>query len=136
MSKTSYRYVQVPKPVQFMGLEIGLLQIVTHVCDTDARFTRTAAGGRAAMRILSDLETLEGATWKVHPTDHEILKAVLEEPEKGYLTLTRRAADGSVLEEYAMPARLALPIVDAIVDAPTTPPAIEAVEPKEDADAA
>lgn len=110
------RHVKVPAPVQVQGLWIGLPELVRDLLDRDERFTQTAAGLRAAVRIEAAL-CAEEATGVLEEADHRLLAAAAEHPSAGYLTLAMRSPTGELVGRPIQIGRALLPFVEAILSA-------------------
>lgn len=141
---SSKRYIVVPEPV-FVGIPLSAEDLVRHLVDTDDRFNKTMAGGRAGGRVLSAFEGASpGTVIELHPDDWRLLNESAEAPTRGYPMMRRilREEDGRqrVTEAELIPARLIEPIVDAFSEERTRtapklepPEAIESPKPAPDA---
>ena len=126
MSTSAFRVVTIPPAVPFRGGSITFRTFVGWLLLTGARFNRTMAGGRAALRIEETLgpEPAEGAQAKLHPDDWKLLHEEAESPA-GPMVLpgrTARGEDGSL----TVPMAVLVPFADALSEERTRGPAPDA----------
>lgn len=110
---SAVRVVTIPSPVM-VPIEMTFGVFVRYLVDSDDRFNKTMAGGRAAIRLLAALEKADvGTRAEVHPDDWKLLHEAAEKPSHGYPTLRRDQ------ETIMIPARLLEPLVSALSEEST-----------------
>jgi len=120
---SALRYVKVPSPVDVgNGLKFKFGDLVRYLVDTDDRFNKTMAGGRASMRLEALIRAEPGDTVSVHPGDWQLLSDAAEKPTAGYPELTGLTPEGRSVR-VPIPARKLLPLVDALSAEQTKDPA-------------
>lgn len=87
---------------------------VKHLLDSDQRFSRIAAGLRAAVRIEEGLK--DERVHLVEESDWELLSKAAEEPTSGYPLVVQTGERGEIIARHAA-GRACLPFIDAIANA-------------------
>lgn len=108
--------IQVPPPVTIRNFELTYALFVRHLCDTDDRFTRTAAGIRAAVRIEAAIDSFSSSPRPLHLVeegDWALLTQAAETPTGGYPEAVESRPDGTLVRTHKL-ARACLAFVDAI----------------------
>jgi hypothetical protein len=84
MSSTN-KFIEVPKPAEFMGGTYSLKRLVRYLTENEDSFTKTMKGIHAGIRIRALFDKDEpGEIVMVHPEDYAPLKKSAEAPSCGY----------------------------------------------------
>lgn len=107
--------VHIPEPVIVKGVAVTYEVFVRHLCDTDDRFTASASGIRAAVRLEAAIDSAK-KTHLCEEGDWALLKASAETPTKGYPQLVERTKEGVFVQSHSA-GRACLGFIDAISSA-------------------